>query len=111
MKRQKVDNGAVVPIMVPAVDVNWLSGISGKTFSEVERYYRRYRDIIDGGSGQPADVTADLVDDLDDVFAQDALWERDAGSSFTVVDHSVITTALSRLLKTVTGSGPISPTL
>lgn len=111
VKRQEVDDGPVVSIHVPAVDVKWLHGKSRKTLSEVERDYQHYRYIIDHDLGLPADVQADLVDDIDNVFAQEALWQEDGGSFFTADDRSAIVTALARLSKTVSGLGSDFATL
>lgn len=33
--RQKVDHGSMMPVMEPAIDVNWLPGFPRKKFSEV----------------------------------------------------------------------------
>lgn len=68
-----------------------------KTISEVERNYRWYQGVTDDDEGQSADFPADFVDDLDEIFAQKALYEGDSGSSFTADDRSFIATALARL--------------
>lgn len=73
MKRQEVDGGPVVPVLVPAVDVSWLPGGARKLIFDVEHDYRRFRGVIDGDTSLPAEVLADVVDDLGDMFAQDAL--------------------------------------
>lgn len=75
VKRQKIDDRPFVPVMAPAVDVDDLPGVSRKTVSEVQRDYRRYPGIIGDVSRQPAAVPVDMVDDPDDAFAQEALWE------------------------------------
>lgn len=36
---------------------------------DVERDYRRYYSIVHGEEGLPADVPADVVQNLDDIFA------------------------------------------
>lgn len=61
--------------------------------------------MVDDDKSQPADLSADVLDDLDDAFAQKALWEGDGGSSFTVEDRSIISTALARPSKTVPALG------
>lgn len=91
--------------MVPAVDVNWLSYVAHESFSEVERDYWRYHGIVVDDGGQPANVPANVVDDIVDVFRQEVLQEREGGSSFTTDDRSVISTALARLSKTIPTSG------
>lgn len=73
MKRQTVDDGPMVPILSPAVDMNWLPGVARNTFCDVEYHYRRCRGRVDENAGQPGDVLADLVDDFDDIFGQEAL--------------------------------------
>lgn len=54
--------------MYPAVYVSWLPVVSRKTFSEVGHDYRRHCGISDDGSGKPAVVSSDMVDDLDELF-------------------------------------------
>lgn len=73
LKRQKVDGGPVVIIMVPVVDLNWLLGVLRKMFSELQSDHRRYRGIVDADSEQPADVRAKTVHFLDDLFVLDEL--------------------------------------
>lgn len=68
VKSQKVTDGLVVPEFTPTVDVNWLPSMAGKTISEVERDYQRYRGVNDGDEDTPTDFPADFVDDLDDIF-------------------------------------------
>lgn len=48
---------------------------------------------------------ADVVNDFDDIFGQEALWEGDDGFSFTADDCSVTDTSSARLSKTVPTSG------
>lgn len=73
MKRWKVNDGPVMPVVAPAVHVHWLAGVTRETISKVERDYWWYRSIIDKGADQPVDVSAKVIDDRDDVFAQEAL--------------------------------------
>lgn len=51
--------------------------------------------------GLPADIPADVVDDLDDIFSQEALWEGDGGTYFTANDCLVVATTLALLPKTL----------
>lgn len=81
------------------------SWCNAEDFSADKREYRRYRGIIDNNRNHPADVLADVADDLDDVFAQEAPWKEDGGSPSIGDDRSVFTTALARLPKTVPRSG------
>lgn len=97
MKRQKADDGRMIPVMPRAVHVNCYPSLRHKTISKVQLDYRRYCGIGDGDAGQLVDVSADVVKDLDDFFAKEALWEGDDESSFTADDHSLIATALARL--------------
>lgn len=46
------------------------------------------------------------MNDVDDVFGQEALWEGDGGSSFTTDGCLIIDTALARLPKTFLTSRP-----
>lgn len=87
--------------MASAVHVNWFPLLVRKTFPKVKCYYQRYPFIVDDNAGQPADAPASVADDVDDVFAQEALREGDLGYSFTAGDHSIIATALARLFKIV----------
>lgn len=76
--------------------------------SDAERNYRWYRGVFDGDEGPPADVPADLLDDLDDIFAQEALWKSDCGdegASFRGDDRSPIATAVAQISKLVSASG------
>lgn len=106
VKRQKVDDGSVWLFMAPAIDVSWLPGLAPKTISEVERDYRRYRGINDDDSGQFADVSTDVVDDFDDVFAEKLHWEGDDESLFIAGHLSVTATALAWLSYVAPTSGP-----
>lgn len=111
VRRKEVDDGSVVPFMVPTVDANWLPGVACRTFSEVDLDYLRYRAIADDDEGQPADVSANLPDALNDFFVQKGLWEGDCGSPFTADDLFVIVLALARLSKTAPTSGSDSANL
>lgn len=90
-----------MPDVAPAIDVNRLHGVTRKTNSEVERDYQRYRRVTHDDGVQPVDIPADVTDDLDDTFAQKALWEGDGGSSFAADDLSVNTIAFPRRLEAV----------
>lgn len=111
VKLQKVDAGPVVPVMVRFIYLGRLRGVASKMISEVERDYRQYHAIIDGDAGQAADVPADEVDDLDEVLAQEALWERSGGPSFTADDRSVIVTAFAGFQRQFPLEVPVSPIL
>lgn len=39
-KRQEIDNGPMMPVIAPDVDVDWFPGAASTTISEVERDYR-----------------------------------------------------------------------
>lgn len=80
MKQQKVDDGPMVHVMEPAADViNCLLWVALQTISEFKRGYRPYRGIADDDTGRPADFPTDVVDDLDDNFVLEVLWEGDLG--------------------------------
>lgn len=101
VKRNKVDVGSVVSVMVRAIDVNWLCVVVRRKTSEVEFDHRRYLRIVDDDAGETADVPADMVDHLDDRFAQKALCEKASEHFFTADDCSVIGVASALLSKTV----------
>lgn len=94
-----------MPEFALAVNVNWLPGVALKTISEVEREYRRYRTVSGGDKGPPVDVSADVVDDFDYIFAQRVLWEDDGSASLTADDRPVVATYLTRLSHAVPTSG------
>lgn len=73
VKCQKVDNGLVVTLLARFVDVNWLPGVARRTISDVSRDYRRYYGVFNDDWNLPADILAEVVDDLDDIFAQERL--------------------------------------
>lgn len=86
------------------MDINWLSGVVRKAISDAPHNYLRYRGVYFGDEGLPADVVADVVDDLDDIFGQGVLCNVDYGSSFTSDDYAVSLTALARISRTVPAS-------
>lgn len=49
-KRHKTDDGLVLPVFGPAVDVNRLENVACNVSSEVQRAYIRYRSMLDGDS-------------------------------------------------------------
>lgn len=110
-KRQKIDHGPVVPVIAHAVDVSWLSGVACINIFEVDRNYQRYLHLVDDDAGQPVSIPADVVDHIDDVFAQDALSEGARGSCLTTDHRYDICTASAGLSKTVIRWRPISPNL
>lgn len=101
MRRQTADDGPVVHVVVPALDVIWPAGPARKLFSKVKRDYQWYFGIVGDDAGQPADVLADIVHDNDDVIKQETLCERDGGSFLAAYDRSSVSAALPRLSKTV----------
>lgn len=104
VKRQNVHDGPVVLILALAVDFNWLPNVTCKTISDVQRDYSLYRVICADNSGFPSDVPAEIVHSVDDVSAQEALWETGKVSFFSVDDRLLIAMAFQRLSKTVPGS-------
>lgn len=97
VKRQKVDDGPVRPVLAPAADVEWLAGVTRKTIANVKRDYRRYLKVVEDHCDLQYDVLAILLDGPDDIFAQKAFSENGGSSSFMTCDCSVIATALERL--------------
>lgn len=71
-----VDDGPVVPVGASAIDVKWLLVVSCELFSKFERDYQGHRVIIDEDSGKPADVSEDVVEDLGNMFTQEALARK-----------------------------------
>lgn len=69
-KRQRGDHGPSAPESAPAVEVNWLLHVARNTVSEVESNYQRYPGINDCDGGTPVDTPANVIDDLDVIFAQ-----------------------------------------
>lgn len=105
VKRQRADDGRVRPALASAVDVNRLPSTARKNISKVECDYRRYRGVTDGDEGLRADVQANVDEDLENVFAQEVLWEGDRRYPFTDGDCFVIDTASAWLSKTIRSSG------
>lgn len=73
VERQKVDEGTGVLVLKPIINLNWLPGLVCKPVYDGELDYRRYGGVVDGEEGLPADVLADVVYDLDNIFTQKAL--------------------------------------
>lgn len=106
VKRQKVYDDFVVPVMSTVMDILWILDVTCEPITVVERSNRRYRGVTDDDAGQRADVQDDVVDDLDDMFVQGALWKGEDGSFFTAENRSVRDTAFKRLSKTASALGP-----
>lgn len=73
------------PVLESAIDVNWPPGVTHKKISDVERNYRLQRGVVDGDLS--SNVSADVVDELDDIIAQEVLCKTDGGFSFTNSDR------------------------
>lgn len=73
MKRQKNNDDYAVPILAPALDIHWPLSVAGNTISIAELVYRRYLGVGYNGVGLPADVPADVAEEFDDIFAQEAI--------------------------------------
>lgn len=101
VKRQKIGDGPLMLVLPPAAEVNWFLNVTRKTLSGVGSDYRRYRSMVDDVCGVPSDFLAEVVDGLDDIFAQETLWETGGGSSVSDHDGLVTVMALQRLSKTV----------
>lgn len=102
MKRKRVDEASVVPLMVPATSATWLPDVKRKAFPDDNGGYQRYCSIIDDDIGQPADSAVDVVNNFDDIFEQEGLWKGDGGYFSTADDQSVIGTALARFSMIIT---------
>lgn len=105
VKRQKVDAGPMALVSIPAVDVSWFPGVACKTNSDIRRDYRWLCGINDGEKGLPAEVAANLVDDLGNISAQVALWEGHDGFRMTPDYKWATTTTMDQLSRTVPSSG------
>lgn len=103
MKREKIENGPVVPILVSSVHANGLPDVTCKKFSNVESDYRGYCVVVDGDLS--SDVPAHVVDKFDDILEQKTFFMTCGGFLFTTSDRSLIETALKRLPKTFQTSG------
>lgn len=73
VKPQELDDHSVLLVISPTIDVNCPHDVTRKTASEIERNYQLYRVVTDDDERQPKDVLADEVEDLNDIFAQEAL--------------------------------------
>lgn len=73
LKQEKIDGGPVVPVLAPAVDANWLRCVAGMTASTVQRDYKRYPGVVDEDDIFLSEVSAEVADDLDDIFVQEPL--------------------------------------
>lgn len=87
VRRQRVYDGLVAPVREAANDMNCFSGVTRKMISEAERDYQQYRGVIADDADQSVFASAGMMDDLEDVFALETFWERDAEPSFTVLDR------------------------
>lgn len=65
VKHQKIDEGSVMPVMAPVIDVNWPPCVRRKKISEADGDYRWCPGVIYKDADQPADV-AEAVKFLDD---------------------------------------------
>lgn len=73
VKQQMVDDGPVVPVILPSIHVSRLRGEERKKLSKVERNYRRCLGRVGDDAGQLAVLLANVVDYFVGVFAQQAL--------------------------------------
>lgn len=101
MKIQKVDDGPLLLVLAPIVDVNMLPGMKHKLSYDVERDCRWYHVVIDNDDCLPSDVLAEVVEECDDILGKVGVLEADGGYFFTATCRSDFSTALARLPKTV----------
>lgn len=73
VKGRKDEIGPVVSESSPVVDVICIPLVAKKDTFKVARDYVQYCVVSDGDKGTPADVSADVVDYLDEIFGQDGL--------------------------------------
>lgn len=105
LKRHKFDDGLILTVSRPAVDVNLFSGVPRSAFSDIQSEYPRYRGVINANEGSPADVLADVVEEGGNAFAQEERLKNSSACSITADDCSVIITAFAPPSKTVLISG------
>lgn len=105
VKWQKNGDGLVVPVLAPVANVNWLPNVARKTISDIQCGYRRYHSNIVVNGCFLTEFQAEFADELDDTFAQKALWETGDGFSFSANDTLVMATALQWLSKITSSSG------
>lgn len=74
MKRQKFDDGPLLHVMAPAIDLTGVPDVSSETIPGVKSGYWRYRDIFFDNARQPANAPVDMKDEFDDIFEQQRLW-------------------------------------
>lgn len=67
MNRQKIYDGPMMPVLVPAVDVQWISSTTSKTTFDVHVNYKQYLCVFDYKSDFRNEVWAEEVGDIDDL--------------------------------------------
>lgn len=70
VKLQNVNGGVVLPVMKPAVNVDWLPGAACRATYDIECDYQWYRGAVCRAPGPPADIPADIAGDPNDRFTQ-----------------------------------------
>lgn len=73
VKRQKIDDGHVLPLIALAVGVQWLPGTTCKTIFDDRGDCKRYLGIFNDATDSPDKVPAVVAEDIDGRFAQEAL--------------------------------------
>lgn len=101
LKRPNDTDGPSLLMLAPAGNVNWFTGVNRRKNIDSECYCWRYRGVIDDDEELPGDVPAKVVDGVDNIFAQNALWKTSGGSFFTVGIRSVVSKAWVWLSKTI----------
>lgn len=97
VKRQKTDYGFALPVMDPAIDVQWLPGTCRKKGLGGHGVYKRYFSAVIRDAGFPSEVPAEAVEGIADIFDQEALWETGSGSFILATNCSIIAAILQPL--------------
>lgn len=98
MKGQTIYDGPVLPEMAPAIDVQWISGTTCQTIFGVQGNDKRYFGVVDDADFL-SEVPAEVVENIDDIFSQKALWKSGGGLFFSATACLVIARALQWLSK------------
>lgn len=79
LRLQRVDDGHVVPLKKPAIDMHRLPVLTRRMTFKDGRDYQRYHAIFGDDAGPPPNVTPDIVGDFDNVNVLKAVGEKMVG--------------------------------
>lgn len=69
LKWQKDSGVSMSTGLASAVEVNWVTGVTHKTISDIQCGHLRYRGVVDNGAGLPDDVNSKAIDQINDIIA------------------------------------------